>query len=413
MFNNDTTKFSEEIIFYLDLLSDFLEKNKLREIIKEFIEEKNTYNKDNTYGVLIFIENDNPKFLYNQNNSDELIQFFDSNFDSREKSESYFENGLFEVLSHIFEKSRSIERNFRIIVLTDTPSDRSEDYHNALYDLLIKAKSFHTSIDIIRVGSEKFYSDDVKLKIISSETHGGSFYCTNLVQFRDTMNSLIKNKQEFNVISKKETILEEDKLFFEKLAVDLISLDGDDEEICLLCNQEVCPICEAYMDEIHKCYNCGAKFHGCCIGEYALTNNIGFNHLLRCPQCETLLKLDEKFIDILNKEKQEELGLTSSEIPVIEEVSPLPDDGTSVFTEVKKTVKVGGYFGQKINVKASAPFTTMDFKPKSDIVQPQSQNIEIVSITRLRPPRKKLKICPMCGTSVRGGDRCSNCGSKV
>ena len=87
------------------------------------------------------------------------------------------------------------------------------------------------------------------------------------------------------------------------MAVDLISLSHEDEEICSICSLEVCPVCGAFSDEIKKCYNCGSKFHGCEIAKYAISNNFGYNHIFRCPQCDTLLKLDEEYVDLVYEEE--------------------------------------------------------------------------------------------------------------
>ena len=91
------------------------------------------------------------------------------------------------------------------------------------------------------------------------------------------------------------------------MATELITLDPGDEEICSICELELCPICGAYSDEIHKCYNCNAKYHGCCASKYSLIKNIGFKHIFRCPQCESLLKLDEDYVNLIYEEEFEEL----------------------------------------------------------------------------------------------------------
>ena len=125
--------------------------------------------------------------------------------------------------------------------------------------------------------------------------------------FQNILGSLVQSKTEFNVIQTDENdlILEEDKAFYEKLAVDLISLDSEDKEVCDICEQELCPICEAHSDEVHKCFNCNVKYHSCCAANYSIANNIGFKHLFRCAQCDTLLKLDEEFVNLIYEEEKE------------------------------------------------------------------------------------------------------------
>ncbi len=298
---------SEEVIFYIDLTTEYLEKETLIKDIRSFMQEKNEFSNSN-YGLVIFQENDNPITIYGRNDLDSITQTLDSYWDSRPKDQSFIENGLFEILSYIFGESRQKKKAYRIIVISDTPSTRQEEYHQALYDLIVKLKNFSTIIDIIRVGDNESYDDDIKLKVISSETHGGTFYCQKM-RFYDVFGSLVKNKQEFNIVQEKggNLILEQDKTFYEHLAVELITLDSEDEKICSICQLEVCPICGAFSDEIRKCYNCGAKFHGCCVAKYSIIKNIGFKHIFRCPQCETLLKLDEDFVNLVYEEEYDEL----------------------------------------------------------------------------------------------------------
>ncbi|GAH43822.1 unnamed protein product, partial [marine sediment metagenome] len=339
--------------------------------------------------------------------------------------------------------------------ISDTPSTLSDDYHNALYDLLIKAKKFDAFIDIIRIGDQKFYSDDVKLKVVASETHGGVLYCNDGKSFLNIFTSMIQSRSEFAVVipESDNDILNVDKIFYEKLAVDLISLEPDDEEKCSICEKEICPICSAYSDEIHKCFNCDAKYHACCAADYSISNNIGFKHLFRCIQCDALLKLDEDYVDMIYEEEyleemepdievetvtddfveeniseaqiidktpyeEEDQKITIGEgilqsdtVKTPPSLSIIPNESTPA-----KNVRVGGYFGQNITIKtgdsngnllSSATDTVLSETDGSTQVQ------EKISITKLRPPRKStIKLCKMCGFTLRGISTCPKCGFK-
>ncbi len=413
----------EEIIFYIDLITDSLKKSTLTEGIKEFIEKKKVFNALSSYGVVIFQTEDNPINIYDKNDADSIIKIIEDGWNSREKSHSYLENGLFEILAYIFAKSREISKIYRVIIISDTPSVRSEDYYNAAYDLIIKAKKFHTYIDVIRIGDEDFYEDNIKLKTITSETQGGLFFCQD-AQFGDIISSLVKGKQEFNIILGVEEgseIFDEDKIFYEKLAVDLISLDSGEEEICDMCQQDVCPICDMYSDEIHKCYNCSAKFHQCCASKYAISNNIGFKHIFRCPQCETLLKLDDEYVQEIYEEelteKIEELDPEKLRVKIKEKSSvDVQEQKLESTTTITKKIKTG-FFSREIEIKTSG--TVPD--PNSEIIVNQSTEpvkpveSSTLSITSLRPPKKKrtLTLCKICGNTVRGKLTCPTCGSIV
>ena len=444
---------SEEIIFYIDLTTENLTKEVLIEEIRSFIQKKTKYS-DSTFGIVIFQEDDNPISFYNENDPKSITKVIENYWDLRPKNQSYFENGLFLILSYIFSENRLKRKICRIIVISDTPSKHSEEYHQAVYDLIVKSKNFSTIIDIIRIGESEYYEDDIKLKVISSETHGGTFYCHNK-QFNDILSSLIKSKQEFNIIQGEEggQILEQDKTFYEQLATELITLDPEDEEICSICELELCPICGAYSDEIHKCYNCNAKYHGCCASRYSLIKNIGFKHIFRCPQCESLLKLDEDYVNLIYEEEFEELQkivqkqdieLVSQEEQdleevyepeqyieeedqqeiIIEEISiepqnlPLPPSLPSILKiepppspPPPKKIRIGGFFGQEVEVDSINK--TKEIK----IISSRETLVikENLSITALRPPRKRisLKFCKICGSSVKNVIKCPNCGATI
>jgi len=447
---------SEEFIFYFDLTTDFLKKKSLSKSISSFIKDKEKFNTLCSYGILLFQEDDNPITVYDAKDFGALSDVIDEKWETRETEKSLFENGLFEILAYIFRKSREARKNYRVIIISDTPSLLSEDYHNALYDLLIKAKKFDAFIDIIRLGDQKFYIDDVKLKVVASETHGGVFYCTEAKLFLNILSSLIQSKSEFIVVQPEEDdqIFEEDKIFYEKLAVDLISLDSDEEEKCDICERELCPICDAHSDEVHKCFNCNAKYHACCAANYAIANPIGFNHLFRCVQCDTLLKLDEEYVEMIYREEHEEefgaelmeLGITDEiiEEEQIEEQSFEEDEelviGKEIFGPEKlrpppnlakppprlvkpqpnltptKKVKVGGYFGTEITIKTNGLNNNLVPSATETIVSDSEGTTQVkekISITMLKPPRKStIKFCEICGFTLKATSLCPKCGFK-
>ena len=432
---------TEEFIFYIDLVSNFIKKKSVMKAISAFIKEKDKFNALTSYGIVLFQKDENPINVYDLKESEGILKAIDEAWETRENERSYLENGLYEILAYIFRKSRVTRKNYRVIIISDTPSNLSEDYYNALYDLLIKAKKFAAFIDIIRVGAEKFYEDDVKLKVISSETHGGTFYCPNEKLLQNILGSLIQNKSEFKIIKtdEPEQILKEDQIFYERLAVDLISLSPEDQEICNICEQELCPICTAHSDEIHKCFNCNTKFHSCCAAKYSLAKNIGFKHIFRCLQCETLLKLDEEFVnmvyeedleeefpeidleepileDSLTNDYEEEQFIDESEIEEefleegkvrIEESEPTPA------VETKK-VKVGGFFGKEITIQTKNSKREVISEIPGAIEPPEKS----VSITTLKPPKKRgtgtIKFCKICGATCGAlVENCPTCGAKI
>lgn len=428
---------SEEFIFYIDLVSDFLKKKNLIKGINAFIKERNNFNTFTSYGLVIFQDDSSLITVYNEKDPDKLLDELDDKWETREKNKSFLENGLFEILAYIFRKSQESRKNYRVIIISDVPSSLSEEYHNALYDLLIKARNFYAFIDIIRVGDSKFYEDDVKLKVISSETHSGVFYCNDPKVFANILGSLVQNKTEYTVIkpSEQNPILKEDKIFYEKLAVDLISLDPDEKEVCDICQQELCPICELHSDQILKCYNCDVKYHSCCAAHYSINNNIGFNHLFRCVQCDTLLKLDADFVSLIyDEEYTEEDGEVIEELPVdisedsfYEQEESSYDDLGEPFEsleeiseerpEPERKVRIGGYFGQEILIKpknVNDENTLKVAEPVITIRENSDKPKKTISITSLNPPKKRIiKLCKICGATLQNVHICPKCGAQV
>ncbi|MHA1660953.1 MAG: hypothetical protein ACTSUT_17725 [Promethearchaeota archaeon] len=442
----DSTK-AEEVIFYLDLVTNFLKKKNLVKGIKSFITSKNTYNFprriSGSYGIVLFQGEGNPITIYDTQDEKLILNTINETWDSREVKQSYFENGIFEILSYIFKKIREIPKIYRVIIISDDPSKLSEDYYNAAYDLIIKAKVLgNIFVDIIRVGDERFYSDDIKLKVITNETRGGTFYCKENNHFLNILDSLIKSKMEYNVIQEekeKSQIIKKDKNFFERMAVDLITLSSEEEKKCALCGQELCPICNLESDEVLKCYNCSTKFHHCCAAKYSISNNIGFNHIFHCPNCESLLKLDEELVQMIWEEEQEEalqeieIIESSIENEVVEKIAEQPPDTEKEPKDIQDTqlkkkafktpekpvkIRVGGYFGKDIVIEPNnfgiEKDPQMSEEDIIDEVSNEQQPKEKISITSLKPPRKRtIKLCKICGTFVKDANICPNCGASI
>jgi len=195
---------SEEFIFYIDLVSDFMKKKPLIKGINTFIKEKEKFNSLTSYGIVMFQDKGGPITNYDEKDGEIVLDLINNSWERRETNQSFLENGLFEILSYIFKKSQRARKNYRVIIISDIPSSLSEEYHTALYDLLIKARRFDTFIDIIRVGDQKFYEDDVKLKVITSETHSGVFYCKDPKMFPNIVSSLVQSKTEFIIFQPEE-----------------------------------------------------------------------------------------------------------------------------------------------------------------------------------------------------------------
>ncbi len=427
-----STASNEEVVFYIDLSTDFIKEKRVRKAIEDFIDEYNEMDKEASYGLALFKKNKDIFSIFDEG-EETIIDTISEVWDEREEGANYFENGLYYILAYIFQKSRSEPKIYRIIVLSDRPSEQSEDYHTALYDLILKSKTFNTFIDIIRIGDKKFYPDDVKLRIIASETFGGVLYCRNSKELSTYLNSLTKSREEYSFeLDEVEEIVCENLLFYERLATDLISLTDGESKVCSLCEGEQCQICEDPKDIPHKCYNCGICFHNCCIAKFSAENNIGVPYIFRCPDCGALLKIDNDLITpFLEKEeeKQEEFSfLIDKEVVAQKEANTKEHVEEEEEVEPKeKKIKVGGFFGNEIILDKKTSSDTEDSvgkEPEGLEIQEindereeekEEEEESKISITTLNPPKSvpTIKFCPLCGESVKGSKFCPKCGSKL
>ncbi|MFX1418388.1 MAG: RING finger protein [Promethearchaeota archaeon] len=441
---------TEDIYFYLDLTKDLIKKKEIVKSIKYYIEEKNKVNIKGHYSLLIFQEEGNPIFINDKKDSEIIIKSIEENWKSRPKDQSYFENGLFYIFSYIAETVRKKAKFNRIIVITDTPSDLSEGYQDALFNLVSKIKNFPTFIDIIRVSgiSERFFSDDVKLNMLASDTKGGIFYIKDRKEFSDVIKKLVKTKQFVTTFEDKPDrikISQEDYAFYNHLAKSLKKPVNVEGLVCHFCNEEVCPVCMDIYDIPLVCPDCNSSFHNCCVTNYVINHNIGIPNIFRCPnkECDVLLKIEEDEIIKVSGEVEvstvsEYLEETVSkkmtkEIP---EVKPLPisptkkhENGEKLESltvaaegEPIKTIRIGGFFGKAYTVKKVGDkivyerVTQTTFKPSlGTITQGESASRELISSINERERKKPtFIICQQCGTQNDSEQfKCLNCGYKL
>ncbi|MFX1383084.1 MAG: hypothetical protein ACFFBP_11635 [Promethearchaeota archaeon] len=414
-----------DIFFYLDLTKDYLKGKDIIKSIKEYIVEKNKINIKGHYGILIFQEEGNPIFITDKKDSEIISKAIEENWKNRAKKTSYFENGLFYIFSYIAETVRKKSKLNRIIVITDTPSDLSGEYQEALFNLVSKIKHFPTYIDIIRIMQEdtRLQKDDVKLNILASDTKGGIFYVNNKKEFNTILKKLVKTKQPVSTFQDKLDeikIKTEDYDFYNHLAKKLQSPINKENLKCYFCKDEICPVCTNINDIPLTCEDCNVGFHTCCAINHTLTHNIGIPHIFRCPSCDVLLQIDQNLIigtdepeeisieAYLKREKSQRI-IKSEQIDVSKpkminslgskliDYSP-PEYNIEQKEEYEKVIRVGGFFGKIYNVK----------KDGGKLVY-----------TRVDKPLKKKAIkilfCPQCGTPINSKESniCKECGNII
>jgi hypothetical protein len=458
----------EDIFFYLDLTKEILKKKEVIKAIKYYISERNKTTIKGHYGLLIFQEAGNPIFITDKKDADIIENAIEENWKTRPKKQSFFENGLFYIFSYIAETVRKKSRHNRIIVITDTPSDLSEDYTEALFGLVSKIKVIPTFIDIIRVSEkeERFFRDDVKLNILSNDTNGGMFYLSEKKDFITIIKKLIKSKTLVNIFEKqsdKIKINKEDYDFYSRLAKKLIPSDPSDVgQKCHLCQEEICPCCADINDRLQICESCKSAFHSCCVTNYTIQNNVGIPHIFRCPKCDILLKIDQDEIvapyedttdsieDYIEKEEGytelvEDLTMAEpdqfyAEEPYQEPNSTLDITAGETQEEKLQKIRIGGFFGktytikkegdklvyQKVSTPNNSERNDNANKNKIDLVsEPKLKKVEVPQQWNVPGNENESKNngkgpsfinCPSCDTPINQKDNdnhsCPYCGYK-
>jgi hypothetical protein len=449
----------EDVYFYLDLTKEFLKKKEIIKSIKFYIDEKNKMNVQSHYSLLIFQEEGNPIFINDKKDAGIIINSIEENWGTRPKKQSFFENGLFYIFSYIAETVRKKSKFSRIIIITDTPSDLSADYQEALFNLVSKIKNFPTFIDIIRIsGAEKrFFSDDVKLNMLASDTKGSIHYVQERKTFNNIIKKLVKTKQFTSTFidqPERIRISKEDYAFYNFLAKPLKKQQPTMEKLtCHFCNEEVCPVCTDIYDIPVFCEDCHANFHNCCITNYTINHNIGIPNILRCPSCDVLLKIDEDEIievsgevelksvkEFMEKEVLDQISKRLPKVKALAESTPIstPKESEKVESipetsnldsegEVIKTVRIGGFFGKAYTVKKIDDKIVYErvskqatFKPNGSKSDKEEGKLKIVStsttvITNKTKKRPNFVICQQCGTQVNPNQdkKCPNCGFMI
>ena len=430
----------EDIFFYLDLTKDIIKKKELIKAITYYISEKNKINLKGHYGLLIFQEEGNPIFIIDKKDSNIIANAIEENWKKRLKKKSFFENGLFYIFSYIAETTRKKSKINRIIVITDTPSDLSEDYTDALFNLVSKIKNLPTFIDIVRISekSERFFKDDVKLNILTSDTKGGIFYLHDKKDFMNIIKNLVKPKQLISLIEGQEVkikIKKEDYDFYSRLAKKLKRTKEETGIKCYFCQEDICPFCTNIYDIPLMCENCGSVFHNCCITNYTIRHNIGIPHIFRCPRCDILLKIKQD--DIVKLEDDNIKNLEE----YIETEDIKSQDQSLEFSDTlqvhPKTVRIGGFFGKVYTVRKEGDKliyqnishnSTQDKIKKNKFLEPEIRYEDkkaketFVNISLNNQNSKKdedegnFMICPECRTkltkNMAGINSCPYCGHK-
>ncbi len=306
---------TEIIIIYLDLATKILSKKEIIKTIDQFVKEKQKRITQCTFSAFYFKEDDSPYLTEEVTEPKELLNQIQREWKKRETEKSHFENGLFYCLSFLAAKATKKAANYRIIVISDTPSTKNAEYTQALMGLVETVRTFPTFIDIIRIGDGEndMYPDDVKLRIISTITSGGVQYANTSKEFKATLLGLAKNKTLPDLrVEGGQEIEADQKAYYENLAKELYEMEDTDQGACIICSKPVCDYCQDPTD-LRKCPNCGGILHSCCAALYSWKYNIGMKNIFRCVSCEALIKMDEALVYEINGEELPSTGIMTPE----------------------------------------------------------------------------------------------------
>jgi len=425
------TENPESIVFYLDLTTDILSKKDIVKSIQTFLDEKIKKNPKTSFSIFQFTEGNEPILSDEMTDIKELVHNIGEGWKNREQTQSNFENGLFYCLSFLASKAAISLGSFRVICITDSPSKKGSEYAEALMALVETVRTFPTFIDIIRIGKEDMYPDDVKLRIVSTLTSGGLFYVSNAKEFKITFVGLAKNKTLPDLREEGGQEIEKDKKsYYENISKTLVETE-DPTKRCILCSKKSCDYCSDEKD-IWKCPQCGNNYHECCAALYSWKFNIGLKHIFRCVECGAITKLEEALVYQINgmippgeeeikEEIVEEVWSPEPETPPVEEKIESVKEVPKQAEENPKQVQVKhGLFGKPIPRKRTPEKVTTE---KKEEIEEKSKSLsateKAASARRNLAHRKRqstkdgtIRICKVCSSRIKPGARsCPNCGS--
>jgi hypothetical protein len=283
---------AEDVIFYFDLgTRGVVYKKSIVKQVQRFVKTREKEHPGSNWGIVAFQhEEDNPRFHEGlAKDEDELEPFLKDNLKFVAKAHP-LEQGLMLASTYLVDAYRTTRNHtLRMIVISDGPTEGSNvDLLNALMDLLDTIKYFPVYIDIIRIGDERVYPDDVKLRMIAEKANGKVYYAVTDESFKDIMEILLAAS---STLLKRGLLPIEKRTYFEGLCWSLLET-GIPGTSCKACGQG-----EQY-GTVLQCENCGTPYHGSCATSIAQQEYEAFPGIFRCKKCDCLINTASKKIII-------------------------------------------------------------------------------------------------------------------
>ncbi|MBD3256073.1 MAG: hypothetical protein GF383_13335 [Candidatus Lokiarchaeota archaeon] len=240
---------------------------------------------------IIFFQEMGPNYLENFTLNPEHILIVLKSLES-EIVKANVAGGIMVAVSFIIDVFKRIsEKCFRLIILMDSKASKvSPIFIPVLENLINQVKDMPFFIDIVHIDvmdSEEF----IKLSKLVEICHGEIYQVKKLKNFSNTLEDIAKNRvinPNRMIEGNKFIIPEENRLFYENLAQDLITAEGNHN----------CSIC--FIDDDRKlvqCPNCNTIAHNVCWAQWAEKSSIGIPNVFRCYHCFQLIKLSREFVD--------------------------------------------------------------------------------------------------------------------
>lgn len=434
----------EKIIIYLDLSSKIITKKDLLKNIDLFVKAKFESNPHHDFSIFYFKEGGEPVIQDGLISPKTIKKAIEIAYNERSTTLNYFENGLFFCLSGIASSFLAQAITFRIMVFSDLPSEKNTQYMEALMNLVETVRTFPTFIDIIRIGEERLYSDDVKLRIITTLTNGGLFYINSAKNLREALAGLIHNKVLPDLRPEGgQAISDQHKLYYLDLSLELNQppIHKREHLKCHLCEDGLCQYCDDSKDILKTCPSCGIALHECCSALYSWNYNIGMKNIFRCPGCGSLIKLNEKTVyrvngaEFLNEveAKDHEKPIETDEIEEKWKPETLqkPETMNILISDSNKSNNQGkekkvlktkmGLFGPRpVTSKNSVASTQVKNDSSARTITPERQKKNTTAELRLRREKRReatksqVVVCPVCSSYTKPGiAKCPKCGCPI
>jgi hypothetical protein len=279
---------AEDVIFYFDLgtrSTTVVSKKAIVKQVNKYIKDREKEAPSSNYGIITFNQGeDNPLFQERlAKDETELETFFQDNLKFSTKAHP-IEQGLMLASTYLIETFRiASERMLRLIVISDGPTEGSTTaLFGALMDLVDSIKYFPVFIDIVRIGDQRIYPDDIRLKTITDETCGLLRYAASEDAFRKAMNEIFSTAHRRAL----GPIPEEKRGFFEALCWLLVPV-AQVSGICTVCGQDLANS----QEELVQCDHCCAGYHAACVESRVLDGFVFFPGITRCDHCKGLVKV--------------------------------------------------------------------------------------------------------------------------